>query len=177
MTTPDNAPAADVVGLASDHLLRIDEPLRLTDHRGNPGLAYTGQQIIDAFKAGAALRASAPAPSEAVDELPGITELDDDAEAKVCTGCGTTKSVAWIHATSPAAFTCCPERKMIPVREAIASHEQARLQADLIGARSRLSVIASGNTIAEAYYPSTFSDPAKMFWRDVAALAAEQEER
>ena len=44
------------------------------------------------------------------------TELDDSGEAMVCTGCGTTRTVAAIRKSSATAFTCCPERKMIPVR-------------------------------------------------------------
>ena len=48
---------------------------------------------------------------------PTATELDTCNEAMVCTGCGTTKTVAFIKANSPTAFTCCPERKMIPVRD------------------------------------------------------------
>lgn len=43
-------------------------------------------------------------------------KLDADGEAMVCTGCGTTRTVAAIVADSPTAFTCCPERKMIPAR-------------------------------------------------------------
>ena len=47
------------------------------------------------------------------------TELDANNEAMVCTGCGTTKTVEFIKENSPAAFTCCPEREMIPVRAAL----------------------------------------------------------
>jgi len=43
-------------------------------------------------------------------------KLDADGEAMVCTGCGTTRTVAAIVADSATAFTCCPERKMIPAR-------------------------------------------------------------
>lgn len=44
---------------------------------------------------------------------------------------------------------------------------------DRIGAKIRLGVIAAGKTITEAYHPSTFSDPVKQFWRDLAALSPE----
>ena len=66
------------------------------------------------------LQVAPPSPSsEAISppDAPTATELDACNEAMVCTGCGTTKTVAFIRANSATAFTCCPERKMIPVRE------------------------------------------------------------
>lgn len=53
-------------------------------------------------------------------------QVDADGEAMVCTGCGTTRTVAAIKAAHPKAFTCCPERKMIPVREALATTPDAQ---------------------------------------------------
>ncbi len=50
------APTSDAVR-AMEHLNSIDDPVRQQDSRGNPFLLYTGQQITDAFKAGAALSA------------------------------------------------------------------------------------------------------------------------
>ncbi|MDR6850155.1 hypothetical protein [Sphingomonas sp. BE137] len=47
------------------------------------------------------------------------TEMDEHGEAMVCTGCGTTRTVAAIRAASATAFTCCPERKMVPIRSAM----------------------------------------------------------
>lgn len=46
----------------------------------------------------------------------GPIQRDEKGEAMVCTGCGTTRTVAAIVAGSATAFTCCPERKMIPAR-------------------------------------------------------------
>jgi len=48
-------------------------------------------------------------------------EVDAKGEAMVCTGCGTTRTVAAIRASSTTAFTCCPERKMIAVRAALSA--------------------------------------------------------
>jgi hypothetical protein len=66
-----------------------------------------------------ALRAAEKTALEQAGEPVAVTELDDRNEGMVCTGCGTTKTVAFIKANSPTAFTCCPERNMIPVRDAI----------------------------------------------------------
>ena len=44
------------------------------------------------------------------------TELDCNGEAKVCSGCGTTKTLEAIKAANPQALSCCPERKMVLVR-------------------------------------------------------------
>ena len=49
MTTPNAA-------LAAEYLSSIDDPVRHVDESGAPYLTYTGRQVIDAFKAGAALR-------------------------------------------------------------------------------------------------------------------------
>jgi len=38
-------------------------------------------------------------------------------EGEVCTGCGTTKTLDKIKAINPQALSCCPERKMVPVRQ------------------------------------------------------------
>lgn len=48
-------------------------------------------------------------------------ERDANGEAMVCTGCGTTRTLDHIRYIKPKALSCCPERKMIPVREAIAT--------------------------------------------------------
>lgn len=58
--------------------------------------------------------ASTPAPDWTI-------ERDANGEAMVCTGCGTTRTIDHIRYLNPQAISCCPERKMIPVREAIAS--------------------------------------------------------
>ncbi len=47
-------------------------------------------------------------------------ERDSEGEAMVCTGCGTTRTLEHIRYFSPAALSCCPERSMIPVRQALA---------------------------------------------------------
>lgn len=44
------------------------------------------------------------------------TELDAAGEAKVCLGCGSTLSLAFIRSNGRA-LSCCPERSMVPVRE------------------------------------------------------------
>lgn len=41
-------------------------------------------------------------------------ERDDQGRALVCAGCGTVETVRSIRARHPTAFTCCPERKMVP---------------------------------------------------------------
>ena len=46
---------------------------------------------------------------------------DNDGQVMVCTGCGTTDTIDWIKANSNTAFSCCPERKMVPIRAAIAA--------------------------------------------------------
>ena len=48
--------------------------------------------------------------------------------------------------------------------------EPAAKAGDAGGARSRLSAIASGKTVSEAYHPSTFSKPVEAFWSDIAAI-------
>lgn len=47
---------------------------------------------------------------------PPSTVLDHEGEALICDGCGTTRTVAAIRAASPRAFSCCPERRMLPAR-------------------------------------------------------------
>lgn len=68
-----------------------------------------------------------------------ITERDASNEALVCTGCGTTRTVEHIRYISPGALSCCPERKMVPVREAI---RVAEVQSDLdwLAGHKRLSL-------------------------------------
>jgi hypothetical protein len=52
-----------------------------------------------------------------VDAGEGATQLDESGEAMVCTGCGTTRTIAGITQRTKTAFSCCPERKMVPVRD------------------------------------------------------------
>jgi hypothetical protein len=47
----------------------------------------------------------------------GVTQLDESDEAMICTGCGTTRSIAGIKQMSETAFSCCPERKMVAARD------------------------------------------------------------
>lgn len=51
-------------------------------------------------------------------------ETDERGEAMVCTGCGTTKTLAAIRSHSPVVRSCCPERKMVSVRAALAALPQ-----------------------------------------------------
>ena len=76
-------------------------------------------QVALGEEAAILIRSLLASPSESISPPDGpiATELDGRSEAMVCTGCGTTKTVAFIKANSPTAFTCCPERKMIPVRD------------------------------------------------------------
>ncbi|MET0375977.1 MAG: hypothetical protein ABW128_17185 [Rhizorhabdus sp.] len=53
----------------------------------------------------------------AIDDREGVTQLDESAEAMICTGCGTTRSIAGIKQMSETAFSCCPERKMVAARD------------------------------------------------------------
>lgn len=41
-------------------------------------------------------------------------ERGPNGEALICTGCGTVETVRSIRARHATAFTCCPERKMVP---------------------------------------------------------------
>lgn len=50
-------------------------------------------------------------PLEVVD-----VERDDAGEAMVCTGCGSTLTIAAIRTVNPTAVACCPERNMVPAR-------------------------------------------------------------
>jgi hypothetical protein len=60
--------------------------------------------------------ATTPAALESRAGDAGEIETAENGEAMVCTGCGTTRTVVAIVAKSATAFTCCPERKMVPVR-------------------------------------------------------------
>ena len=66
-----------------------------------------------------------PAPPVATPEPAGdLVERacrDNDGQVMVCTGCGTTDTIDWIKANSNTAFSCCLERKMVPIRAAIAA--------------------------------------------------------
>jgi hypothetical protein len=42
---------------------------------------------------------------------------DPREEIGCCDGCGSTKSLAQIHAESPRALSCCPERKMLTAKQ------------------------------------------------------------
>ena len=88
---------------------------------GNSGIWYAAQPRLElhVYYAPTGLPIAHPMP----------VEIDPETlEAMVCTGCGTTKSLAAIRASHPGALSCCPERKMIPVRAAI---EQAKDEASL----------------------------------------------
>lgn len=78
------------------------------------------REVLDLI---AAHRLAATPPADAWQAAP--TQCDDHDEAMVCTGCGTTKTIAHIRANSATAFTCCPERKMVPVRSQIAATADA----------------------------------------------------
>jgi hypothetical protein len=61
-------------------------------------------------------------PKVASDTATGVDwtiERDSEGEAMVCTGCGTTRTLDHIRYIAPAALSCCPERHMIPVRQAL----------------------------------------------------------
>lgn len=93
----------------------------LTALRSNLRLVWRGHndaQIDGTEEAVAAILALLPIDRLSVPS--GEVETDERGEAMVCTGCGTTRTVAAIRASSATAFTCCPERKMIPVRDALA---------------------------------------------------------
>jgi hypothetical protein len=54
--TPPERTAGEVAIKAAEHLTSIDDPIRNTNVSTGPYLTYTGQHVVDAFKAGAALR-------------------------------------------------------------------------------------------------------------------------
>lgn len=69
----------------------------------------------------AALTPTGSAEPEIPAGLDWTIERDADGEAMVCDGCGTTRTIDHIRYISPSALSCCPERKMIPVRAALAA--------------------------------------------------------
>ena len=73
------------------------------------------------------VRNDLPALHAKIAELEGEQglELDVNGEAMVCMGCGTTRSIGGIKARSTTAFSCCPERKMVPVRALLAERDAA----------------------------------------------------
>jgi len=99
-------------------------------------------------------------------------KLDADGEAMVCTGCGTTRTVAAIVADSATAFTCCPERKMIPARtmwHAWCDANDARPALTTPPARSYADGVADCAAIVSAKWEA--EDDASAFLALDAALA------
>ena len=78
-------------------------------------------------------------------------ERDADGKVMICTGCETTSTVAWIRATHPTAFTCCPERKMVravsgeQAEQLGAEREREATVAWLLSDGARLDYEASGS--------------------------------
>lgn len=68
----------------------------------------------------------------AILDTPAAPRADDVTEGEVCTGCGTTKTLAQIKAVNPQALSCCPERKMVPVRQIWREGYEARDQLDAL---------------------------------------------
>ena len=83
-----------------------------------------------------ATEAASPTPPAPLRADAGEVETDEAGEAMVCTGCSTTRTVAAIRRRSPTAFTCCPERKMVPVRAALTARQDAATDAGFPVAKS-----------------------------------------
>ncbi|WP_394658557.1 hypothetical protein [uncultured Novosphingobium sp.] len=80
---------------------------------------------------------STPMPVEERAKGAALIEVERDENGKVliCSGCGTVETVRSIRARHPTAFTCCPERKMVPALAATnappttAADDEARVEA------------------------------------------------
>lgn len=102
---------------------------------GCSGIAYADDAQVVGFGGSGVWYSDAPRlelriyhadPPGAVNLVVGVTgtpfpvEVDPETfEARVCTGCGSTLSLAYLHHRNPGSLSCCPERKMVPVREAL----------------------------------------------------------
>lgn len=78
---------------------------------------------------------------------------------------GTLKLTTW-HPDSQAETA----ERVYTLASSVAPLQIAGEGGDPIGAKCRLSVIANGKTIRDAYHPSTFSDPVAAFWRDIESV-------
>lgn len=99
-----------------------------------------GADQIEADAAWERFARPSPAPSEQ-SEVGCPIELDSEGEAMVCTGCCTTRTIAHIRYISPGALCCCPERKMIPVRQALV---HAALQPHALPDREAVAKVVIG---------------------------------
>jgi hypothetical protein len=85
-TPPQSGEVSQEQVEAVAYLASIDNPVRHVDERGSPYLTYTGQQVIDAFKAGAALNSPPPPSVEVGRQDQGVTPSGS--------GCQPTASAA-----------------------------------------------------------------------------------
>lgn len=96
-------------------------------------------------------------------------ERDDNGRVLVCTGCGTVETVRSIKARSGTAFTCCPERKMVPAWNTRANAD-ARLVEALREARTELSITRT-NIMCEI---NRCADPRDSRWEGVPEILKER---
>lgn len=73
---------------------------------------------------------------------PDITQRDTDGKVMICTGCGSTETLAAICARNPKVVSCCPDRKMVR-----AGDEMARLYAEVQRLRGYQQVILAKHGI------------------------------